>query len=152
MSKAPGKKLACPKCGDADFSERASFKAVTEPLMGAPPSTVVVDLMSCKRCGFDLPTVRGKKQYSLVPDERLAGLQSELEGERQRCSDLDREIEGLTRRAKRLEAEIERTAENGVVAAIEERIAAVEAQNARLEETKARIAAAIELVSARIPG
>jgi len=145
-------RLACPKCGDADFAERASFKAATEPLMGAPSSTVAVDVMSCKRCGYDLPTVRGKRKFVLVQDDKLAGIQSELEGERKRCSDFEREIDSMVHKVNRIQAEIERTAARGVVSAIEARVTALESENAKLEERKARLAAAIELISTRIPG
>lgn len=156
MAKAPDRpasgKLACPKCGDADFAERASFKAVTEPLMGAPSSTVVVDLMSCKRCGYDLPTVRGRRKFVLVQEDKLAGIQSELEGERRRLAEFERETSNMTHKINRVKAEIERTAASGVVSAIEARVSALESENAKLEERKAKLAAAIEQVASRIPG
>jgi hypothetical protein len=144
-------KLACPKCGEADFAERASFKAATEALMGAPSVGVVVDLMSCKRCGFDLPTVRGRKHYVLVEDGKLANLQSQLEEEKNRNSATHKQIEELGRRATRMEAEIERTRVRGEVSAMEERVAVLESETRAMEERKAKLGELVDLMASWIP-
>lgn len=154
MSKTPApaaSKLACPKCGEADFAERASFKTTTEALMGAPSVGVIVDLMNCKRCGFDLPTVRGRRRYMLVEDAKLAGLQADLEDERRRSASAEEQVVMLEKRAKRMELEIERTRARGEVSVIEERVAALESETAAMEERKAKLSSVVNLMASWIP-
>ena len=144
-------KLACPKCGEGEFAERASFKAATEALMGAPSVGVIVDLMNCKRCGFDLPTVRGRKRYVLIEDAKLAGFQNQLEDERKRSQLTEQQIEELGRRAKRMEVEIDRTRARGEISAMEERLAALESQTKAMEERKAKLGELVTLMASWVP-
>ena len=149
--RAASQKLACPKCGEADFAERASFKAASEALMGAPSVGVIVDLMNCKRCGFDLPTVRGRKRYVLVEDAKLAGLQNDLEGERKRSSTTQQQIEDLGRRATRLEVEVDRTRARGEVSVMEEKAEALESEMKAMEERKAKLTSLVAEMASWIP-
>jgi len=148
---SPASKLACPTCGEADFAERASFKTSTEALLGAPSVGVIVDLMNCKRCGFDLPTVRGRRRYVLVEDSKLAGLQAELDDEKRRSTSAQVQIDALENRAKRMELEIERTRARGEVSVIEEKVAALESETAAMEERKAKLTEVVNLMASWIP-
>lgn len=141
--------LVCPKCGEGSFAERASFKAASEPLMGAQSASVVVDLMSCKHCGFDLPAVRGRRRFALVQSERLSRMLAELDEERRRCAEIQGVLDGMARQSQRLEVEIERSRVRGEISVIEGRVTALESETVALEATRARLAVAVTLVASR---
>lgn len=146
---APG--LVCPSCQGAEFSERSSFKTTSEPLLGAEATSVIVDLMTCKRCGADLPAVRGRKRYSLVGSERLAAIVADLEEARRRSAEMEGLIVTMTRRSQSIEVEIERSRAKGEVDVLEQRVASLESETAGLQGRRDQLVRTLELVAAKIP-
>jgi len=146
--KGPGA-LVCPSCSGDSFEERSSFKTASEPLLGATSSSVTVDLMSCSRCGADLPAVRGRRNYSLVTDKRLSSIVAELEEAQRTNSEMVTLLGALEGRAQRLGAEIERCKEEGDVSVIEAKVAALEAETDGMEARRERLAQTLELMASR---
>jgi hypothetical protein len=150
-SRLGGGGMVCPSCNGDSFTERSSFKTASEPLLGSASTDVFVDLMNCTRCGADIPAVRGRRSYTLVADKKLSALLADLE-EAQR---INLEMQGLTdkmaRRSQILSAEIERCRAQGEVSVMEEKVAALKEETDGLEERRARLAKALELVASRIP-
>ena len=143
--------LICPSCNGDSFAERSSFKTTSEPLMGAASANVVVDLMSCTRCGADLPAVRGRRHYALVGKEKLATLIADLEEAKRINSEVERLIDTMAKRSQSLSVEIERTRARGEISVMEERVAALEAETNGLEGKRDRLAKTLELMAARMP-
>ncbi len=143
--------LVCPSCNGESFSERSSFKTTSEPLSGVASTNVVVDLMSCKRCGVDFPAVRGRRRYALVGSEKLAALISDLEEAKRINSEMQGLFDTMARRSQSLGAEIERCKVNGEVSVIEARIAALESETSGLEGKRDRLARTVELIASRRP-
>ncbi|HVC27393.1 MAG TPA: hypothetical protein VND40_04460, partial [Nitrososphaerales archaeon] len=71
--------LLCPSCSGDSFVERSSFKTASEPVLGAASTSVTIDLMNCKRCGADMPAVRGRRNYTLISDKKLSAFLADLE-------------------------------------------------------------------------
>lgn len=143
--------LLCPSCGGDNFAERSSFKTASEPLLGAASSTVVVDLMNCKRCGTDFPTVRGRRRYTLVGREKLSALLSDLEEVTRRNSEVQGLVDTMARRSQGLSAEIERSKARAEISVMEARVAALEASTAGLEARRDRLARVLEVVASIAP-
>jgi hypothetical protein len=99
--------MPCPNCNGGSLTERSSFKAVAEPVEGAAPTTVTVDLMGCERCAINFPSIRGRRKYTLVPPEKLSGLMAELEEARRRNSEMLGNVKLVEKRSRSLAAEIE---------------------------------------------
>jgi hypothetical protein len=143
--------LLCPSCNGDSFSERSSFKTASEPVLGAASTGVVVDLMSCKRCGADLPAVRGRRIYSLVTEKKLTALVADLEEARRINSEMQGLVDALARRSQSLRAEIERSRAEGEASVLEARVAALRSQTDGLEGRRARLAKTLKLMASRIP-
>jgi hypothetical protein len=143
--------LVCPGCNGDSFTERSSFKTASEPLLGSASTTVTVDLMSCKRCGADIPAVRGRRSYNLLSDKRLSALLADLEEAQRVNSEMEGLLDALEDRSRRLSAEIERCKEEGVVSVIEAKVAGLEAETEGLEVRRERLARTLELMAARVP-
>jgi hypothetical protein len=143
--------LLCPSCNGDSFAERSSFKTASEPILGLESSPVIVDLMSCKRCGADIPAVRGRRNYMLVGDKKLSALLADLEEAKRTNSEMDALIDTMAKRSRSLSAEIERSRAEGEVAVMEVRAAALRAETDGLEARRARLARTLELVASRAP-
>jgi len=143
--------LLCPSCNGDSFSERSSFKTASEPLMGAASTLVTVDLMSCERCGADLPAVRGRRHYTLVSERKLSALVSDLEEARRINLEMQRSVDTLARRSQSLSAEIEKCRAEGEISVMEERVAALETETEGLEGRRAKLTKTLELMASRIP-
>ena len=143
--------LLCPSCKGDDFTERSSFSTTSEPVLGTVSAKVIVDLMSCKRCGADLPAVRGRRRYTLVSQKKLSALLADLEEAQRTNLEVQGLVDTLARRSETLSAEIERCRADGEISVIEERIVALEEQNDGLEERRARLAKTLDLMASRIP-
>jgi len=141
--------LLCPSCNGDSFAERSSFKTASEPILGTESSPVMVDLMSCKRCGADIPAVRGRRNYMLVGDKKLSALLADLEEAQRINSEMEALIDTMTKRSRSLSAEIERCKEEGEVSFMEVRAAALKAETDGLEARRARLAKTLELVASR---
>jgi len=109
----------------------------------------MVDLMSCKRCGADIPAVRGRRNYMLVGDKKLSALLADLEEAQRINSEMEALIDTMTKRSRSLSAEIERCKEEGEVSFMEVRAAALKAETDGLEARRARLAKTLELVASR---
>ncbi len=149
-SQGPGG-LLCPSCNGDSFAERSSFKTTSEPVLGAASTNVVVDIMSCERCGVDIPAVRGRRRYTLVSDQKLSALLAELEEAHRLNSEMQGLLDALARRAQTLGAEIERCRAQGEISVMEARVAALEAETGGMEERRARLAKTLDLMASRIP-
>jgi hypothetical protein len=155
-SKLPNRSLGargmvCPSCSGDSFNERGSFKTASEPLLGSASTAVIVDLMNCRRCGADIPAVRGRRSFTLVPDKKLSAILADLEEAQRVNSEMQGLADKMTRRSAGLSAEIERCMAQGEVSVMEERVASLKQETDGLEETRARLAKALELVASRIP-
>lgn len=143
--------LACPSCNGEEFTERSSFKTASEPLLGSESAGVVVDLMSCKRCGTDIPAVRGRRRYILLSKDKLSSLVADL-GEAQRLnSEMQNRMTEMEARSHSIDIEISRCRAEGEVTLLEARVAALEGQNATLEGRRARLAEALQFIGSRLP-
>jgi hypothetical protein len=129
--------LLCPNCNGDSFAEGSSFKTASEPILGTASSPVIVDLMSCKRCGADIPAVRGRRNYMLVGDNKL--INSEMQGL----------FDTMARRSQSLSAEIERSRKEGELLVMEAKVAALKAQTDSLEGRKARLAKTMAIIASR---
>lgn len=143
--------LSCPSCKGDDFAERSSFRTNSEPLLGAVSTNVIVDLMSCNRCGADLPVVRGRRRYTLVSKQRLTTLVADLEEAQRINSEMQGLLDMLARRSQTLSAEIERCRAEGEISVVEGRIAALEAETDGLEGRRTRLAKTLDLMASRVP-
>ena len=156
-SKLPARRLGagggmvCPSCNGDSFTERSSFKTASEPLLGLASTYVVVDLMNCTRCGADTPAVRGRRSYTLVPDKKLSEVLADLEETQRINSEMQRAVDKMTIRSQSLSAEMERCRAQGEVSVMEERVAALKEETDGLEERRARLAKALELMASRTP-
>lgn len=143
--------MVCPSCNGDGFTERSSFKTSSEPLLGEAPAAVVVDLMSCKRCGADFPAVRGRRRYSLVGQEKLAAVLADLAEAKRTNSEMQGLIDTMARRAQALGSDIERTVARGELAVVEVRVAALEAETAGLQTRRDILAGTLEAIASRAP-
>jgi hypothetical protein len=143
--------MLCPSCNGDSFTERSSFKTASEPVFDAPSTGVTIDLMSCKRCGLDIPAVRGRRHYTLVSHEKLAALFSDLDDAKRVNSDMERLLGAKAKRLQGLSAETEECREAGELSVLGARVSALEAQTRRMEERRARLAGALEFLSSKIP-
>ena len=143
--------LVCPSCNGDSFNERSSFKTGSEPILGSASNDVIVDLMSCTRCGADIPAVRGRRSYTLVTDKKLSALVADLDEAKRINSEMQALIDTMARRSHSLVAEIERCRAEGEISVMKERVTALEAVTDGLEERRARLAKALEIVASRIP-
>ena len=145
--------MPCPNCKDDRPTERGRFKTITSPIESGGPTTVLVDLLTCQRCGMDYPQIRGKKRYVLIPSGKLSSLMADLEGARRTNSEMSAQLEAMERRSQSLAAEVESTRVQGEIATMESRVGAVESQTRSLELRRAKLREAIETISAgmRIP-
>jgi septal ring factor EnvC (AmiA/AmiB activator) len=143
--------LTCPSCKGNEFTERSSFSTKSEPLLGADSASVVVDLMNCKRCGADLPAVRGRRRYTLLSDEKLATIMADLEESKRISSQMGQTIASMTRRSQELSAEIESVNSRGELMVIRERISSMEAETDGLQARRDLLARTLELVASSIP-
>jgi hypothetical protein len=143
--------MLCPSCNGDSFTERSSFKTASEPVFDAASTGVIIDLMSCKRCGHDLPAVRGRRHYTLVSQEKLTSLFSDL-GETKRInSERQRLLDAMAKRFQTLNAEIERCRAAGERSVLGAKVSALEAQTRGMEERRARLAEALEFLASKIP-
>ena len=142
--------LICPSCSGNEFSERSSFKTTSEPVMGAESTGVTVDLMNCKRCGADLPAVRGRRRYSLVGKERLTTLVADLEEARRVNSEMETLIDTMAKRSQALITETERSRARGEVSVMQAKVSALEAETDGLEARRDRLAKTVAQMAARI--
>jgi hypothetical protein len=142
--------MPCPNCNGGGLTERSSFKAVAEPVEGASPTMVTVDLMGCERCGISFPSIRGRRKYTLVPPQTLSGLMAELVEAKQRNSEMLGNAKMVERRSRSLAAEIEEFKVRSEISSLERRIGSLESENKGLELRRTRLREAIELVAARI--
>ncbi len=129
--------VLCPSCSGDDLANAGSLRTTSEAMPGTVASEVVIDLMSCKNCGAEIPTVRGERRYVLVPKRRLSDLLTDLEETRQiRVKALER-LEGMRRRSERLAVEVKRLQAKrdlemkGRVAALESALNALEGRQSR---------------------
>jgi hypothetical protein len=142
--------MPCPNCNGGGLTERSSFKAVAEPVEGASPTMVTVDLMGCERCGISFPSIRGRRKYTLVPPQKLSSLVAELE-EAKRCnSEMLGNVKTMERRSRSLAAEIEEFKVRSEVSSLERRVGSLESENEGLELRRTRLREAIELIASRI--
>jgi hypothetical protein len=151
-SLGPGSRgLLCPSCKGDSFVERNSFKTASEPVLGAASSIVIVDLMNCKRCGADMPAVRGRRNYTLIGDKKLSALLADLEEARRINSEMQGLHDKMSRRSQSLSAEIERCRQEGEVSVMKTRVTALEAETDGLEVRRARLAKILESIASRMP-
>lgn len=146
-----GSALVCPSCQGVDFVERSSFKTASEPVLGAASTGVIIDLMNCKRCGADLPAVRGRRSYTLISDKKLTGFLADLEEAQRINNELQALVDKTARRSHALGAEIERCKAQGEIKVMKERVAALEAETDGLEGRRARLAEVLESIATRMP-
>jgi hypothetical protein len=139
--------MLCPNCNGDSFAERSSFKTASEPILGTASSPVIVDLMNCRRCGADIPAVRGKRNYLLVGDNKLSALLADLEEAQRVNSEMQGVIDKMARRSQSLSAEIERSRKEGELLVMEAKVAALKAQTDSLEGRKARLAKTLETMA-----
>jgi len=143
--------MLCPSCNGDNFTERSSFKTASEPVFDAPSTGVIIDLMSCKRCGMDLPAVRGKRRYTLVSQEKLTVLFSDLDEAKRVNSDKQGLLDAMAKRFQSLSAEIEKSRAAGELSVIGARVSALGAQTHSMDERRARLAEALEFLASKIP-
>ncbi len=143
--------LLCLSCNGGSFSLKRSFQTATEPLTGSASSVVIVDLLSCNDCGAELPTVRGKRRYSLVSEEKLSALAEELQEAKLINAEMNRQLDTLEKRSQGLAAEIEMCRAKGVVSVLEERVAALEAETDGLAARRAKLSKALKVMAPRAP-
>jgi hypothetical protein len=143
--------LLCPGCNGDSFTEKTSFKTTSEPVLGTTSANVIIDLMSCQRCGADLPAVRGKRRYSLLSDKKLSSLVADLEEAQRINSEMQGLLDMMERRFQNLSIEIERCRAEGEVSIMETRVAALEEETDGLETRRARLAEILDMMASRIP-
>ncbi|MDG7005897.1 MAG: hypothetical protein JRM86_03075 [Nitrososphaerota archaeon] len=148
--RGPGGGLVCPSCSGSEFSERSSFKTTTEPLMGAESAGVTVDLMSCKRCGADLPAVRGRKRYSLVGQEKLAAMVADLEEAKRVNSEMESLADTMAKRSQGVIVETEKARVKGELSVIQSRVSALETETQGLEARRDRLAKTVATIASRV--
>lgn len=141
--------LLCPNCNGDSFAEGSSFKTASEPILGTASSPVIVDLMSCKRCGADIPAVRGRRNYMLVGDNKLSALLADLEEAQRINSEMQGLFDTMARRSQSLSAEIERSRKEGELLVMEAKVAALKAHTDSLEGRKARLAKTMAIIASR---
>jgi|HubBroStandDraft_6_1064221.scaffolds.fasta_scaffold107031_3 hypothetical protein len=142
--------MPCPNCNGAGLTERSSFKAIAEPIEGAAPTTVAVDLMGCERCGITFPSIRGRRKYTLVPPEKLSSLMAELQEARRRNSEMLGNVKLVEKRSHSLAAEIEEFKLQSEISSLERRVGSLESENKGLELRRARLREVLELTASRI--
>ncbi len=123
----------------------------SEPLLGAASEAVIIDLMSCKRCGTDIPAVRGKRRYALLSREKLSQLGKEMQEARSVDAQMQERLAAMEERSHALDREIERCRTEGEISALEERVSALERENRGLEEKRAQLAETLEYLTNRLP-
>jgi hypothetical protein len=142
--------MPCPNCNGGSLAERSSFKTVAEPVEGAAPTTVTVDLMACERCATNFPSIRGRKKYALVPPEKLSSLMAELEEARNLNLEMSGSLKLLESKSQSLSAEIEEFKLRSEISFMEGRIGALESENRGLQLRKTRLREAIDLMASGI--
>ena len=143
--------MLCPRCNGDRFTERSSFRTSSEPLLGTVSAPIIIDLMSCERCGTDIPAVRGRRQFSLVSKEKLSTLLADLQEAQRVNSEMQGKLHVMERRSASLGAEIDRCREDGEVTVLEQRVAGMEIHNDSLEATRARLAETLRALDSGIP-
>jgi hypothetical protein len=150
-SRGAGGGLLCPGCNGDSFTEKTSFTTTSEPLLGAVSANVVIDLMSCQRCGIDLPAVRGKRRYALLSEKKLSSIVADLE-EAQRINLQNQGlVEMMDRRFQHINVEIERRRAEEEISILEAKIAGLEAETDGMESSRARLAAMLDTIATTIP-
>ena len=142
--------MPCPNCNGGGLTERSSFKAVAEPVEGAAPTTVTVDLMSCERCAINFPSIRGRRKYTLVPPQKLSSLMAELEEAKQRNSEMSGSVKLMEKRSNDLATEIEDFKLRSEISSLERRIGSLESENKGLELRRTRLREVVESIASRI--
>jgi hypothetical protein len=142
--------MPCPNCNGAGLTERSSFKAIAEPIEGAAPTTVAVDLMGCERCGITFPSIRGRRKYTLVPPEKLSSLMAELQEARRRNSEMLGNVKLVEKRSHSLAAEIEEFKLQSEISSLERRVGSLESENKGLELRRTKLREVIALTASRI--
>jgi hypothetical protein len=142
--------MPCPNCNGSGLTERSSFKAVAEPVEGASPTMVTVDLMGCERCGISFPSIRGRRKYTLVPPQKLSSLMAELEETKRRNSEMLGSVKLIEKRSRSLTAEIEEFKVRSEISSLETKVGSLESENEGLELRRTRLREAIELIASRI--
>lgn len=143
--------LLCPSCSGDSFVERSSFKTASEPVLGAASTSVTIDLMNCKRCGADMPAVRGRRNYTLISDKKLSAFLADLEEAQRTNSEMQELLDKMAGRSRSLGAEIERCRQEGEISVMKTRVAALEAETDGLEGRRARLAKTLESIASRMP-
>ncbi len=143
--------LVCPSCGGDGFSERTSFKTASEPVLGSASTGVVIDLMNCKRCGADMPAVRGRRSYTLIGDKKLSAILADLEEARRTNSEMQGLVDNMAKRSQSLGREIERCRAEGEISVMRTKVAGLEAETDGLELRRARLARTLESIASRTP-
>ena len=142
--------MPCPNCNSGSLTERSSFKTVAEPIEGAAPTAVTVDIMSCEQCAFNFPSIRGRKKYTLVPPDKLSSLMADLEEARRQNSEMLGSLKLMEKRSHSLAAEIEAFKLRSEISSLENRIGTLESENKGLELRRTRLREAIELIASGI--
>ncbi len=143
--------LVCPSCGGDGFVERTSFKTATEPVLGSASTGVVIDLMNCKRCGADMPAVRGRRSHTLISDKKLSTFLADLEEARRTNSEMQALVDKMAKRSQSLGREIERCRAEGEISVMRTKVAGLEAETDGLEARRARLAKTLEAMASRMP-
>ena len=143
--------LVCPGCKGDSFNERSSFRTATEPVLGAASTGVVIDLMNCKRCGADMPAVRGRRSYILIGEKKLSAILTELEEAQRANSEMQALADKMARRSQSLGREIESCRAEGEVSVMKTRVAALEEETDGLEARRARLAKTLQSIASRMP-
>jgi hypothetical protein len=139
--------MPCPNCDSVGLTERSSFQTVAEHIEGAARTLVTVDIMSCEQCGFNFPSIRGRKKYTLVPPEKLSTLMAELEEARKRNSEVLGSLKLVEKRSHSLAAEIEAFKRRSEISSMQTRIGTLESVNKGLELRRTRLREAVELIA-----
>jgi hypothetical protein len=151
-SLSPGSaSLVCPSCGGDGFTERISFKTASEPVLGSASTGVIIDLMNCKRCGADMPAVRGRRSYTLIGDKKLSSILADLEEAQRTNSEMQALVDKMAKRSQSLGREIERCRTEGEVSVMRTKVAGLEAETGSLEDRRARLARTLESIASRMP-
>jgi chaperonin cofactor prefoldin len=118
--------------------------------MGAESAGVTVDLMSCKRCGADLPAVRGRKRYSLVGQEKLAAMVADLEEAKRVNSEMESLADTMAKRSQGVIVETEKARVKGELSVIQSRVSALETETQGLEARRDRLAKTVATIASRV--